>query len=526
LFSKQKTGHYKDHLTVLKITNTPTIPKNRLKKMIALLLVTSFALYVYHPMLSLAFWGDDVSHMSIAAKFNAFGLLFKDPAHAISQFSFTPLLGITFRIDYLLFGTNFLGYNLHSLFWFVTVGYLTYLFLEQLGIHRWSAMAGGISLMVSPAMVSVAGLYSTRHYLFGFGYALLSLMMLLKWCDTSRSGWFVAAVCFYFLALCSKEIYAPLLVVALFLAWPVKSNFNKALIGYFLVFLFYLLLRWLMLGSIIGGYSRGIEWGTMFFYLIKSLPRMLQTIVWGGAAPGEISAPAVVLGVLILTGTFLLAAKSNGFKGVSCLFGLLVLSLCVVALTLYVPIIRYGKEPFYCHENRFALAFSSAIWLSFWYLSGRYLTKKMAPPIVTFLLAAVIIGPLAVYGGLATAKNWGKNRITIEQVTYLNDHAAQKMLVIGHPTWFLSYYLAMLQVGNPAALVQAQAIPGPQSQAIPEQPDQRKQVHPEEFSFTVLMQPEKTILTSDDPKQIQTWLTGFAVEFDRLFSVKALMNRQ
>jgi hypothetical protein len=127
-----------------------------------------------------------------------------------------PCLGISFYIDYLLFGVNFLGYNLHSLFLLVAVGFLAYLFLQQVGLHRWPALTSGITLMVSPAMVAVAGHYSIRHYLFGFAFALLSLMMLLKWCTTSRSGWFFAAVLCYFLALCSKEIYAPLLVIAAF----------------------------------------------------------------------------------------------------------------------------------------------------------------------------------------------------------------------------------------------------------------------------------------------------------------------
>lgn len=71
------------------------------------------------------------------------------------------------------------------------------------------------------------------------------------------------------------------------LVWPSPSNLKKTLTGYSSVFIFYLLLRWLMLGSVIGGYSRGIEWGAMLCYLIKSLPRLLQTVVWGGAAPGE-----------------------------------------------------------------------------------------------------------------------------------------------------------------------------------------------------------------------------------------------
>jgi hypothetical protein len=71
----------------------------------------------------------------------------------------------------------------------------------------------------------------------------------------------------------------------------------------------------------------------------------------GRCSTRGISGSAVALGGLILSATFLLAARSKGLRGVICLSGLLVLSLCVVALTLYVPIIRYGEDPYYCHGD-------------------------------------------------------------------------------------------------------------------------------------------------------------------------------
>jgi hypothetical protein len=497
---------YKVNQTLLKKITVASLQSNRFEYIAIVLVMSLITLFVCHPLLSLAFWGDDTFLMTMAAKHNVFELLFKGPGRAISQNNFMPLLGISFYIDHLLFGINFLGYNLHSLFLLVAVGFLAYLFLQQLNLHRWPALAGGITLVVSPAMVAVAGLYSNRHYLFGLAFALLSLISILKWHQTTCSRWFWAAVCFYFLALCSKEIYAPLLVIAGFLVLPSKVDIKKTLTGYFSVFVLYLLLRWLMLGTVIGGYSRGIEVGPMFCYLIKSLPRLLQTVVWGGAAPREISGPAVALGVSILGATFLLAAKSSGLKGAFCFGGLLVLSLCVVAMTLSVPPVLYGEDPFYCHGDRLAVAFSSAIWLSFWYLAGRRLTEKEVSPLIVLLLALVIIGPLMFYGGLATANNWKKNRATIDQVTFLNNHASQKLLIVGHPAWFLQYYLAMLQAKNPGTLMQAIDRPG-----------QPKMLRPEGFSAAVLIQPEKAILTTHSPEQTQEWLKEFTAEFCGLF---------
>jgi hypothetical protein len=491
---------------LLKKINAASIPLNRFQYIAALAVIALVAWFVYHPLLSLAFWGDDIFLIKMAAKYNIFELLFKGGVYSVSKSSFTPLLGVTFYIDHLLFGFNFLGRNLHSLFWLIAVGYLASLFLQQLGLHPLPALAGGITLVATPAMVTAAAHYSNRHYLFGFGFALLSLMMILKWRRSAHPRWLWTAVCFYFLSLCSKEIYAPLPIIAGFLVWPAKADVKKTLTGYSAAFVLYLLLRLIVLGSVIGGYTRNIEWGAMLSYLVKSLPRMLQTVVWGGAAPDEIYGPAVALGSLIVIATLILAAKANGLKGVVYLGGLLVLSLSVVAITLYVPPIRYGEDPFYCHGDRLVLAFSTAVWFSFWYLAGRCLTEKKVLTLIVLLLAAVVIAPLMVYGGLATANNWKKNKTTIEQVTFINNHAAQKWLVIGHPAWFLGTYIALLQSKNSSTLMQSLDRPG-----------QLETFRLEEFSTAVSMQPEKAILTTNSSEQTQQWLTEFTTEYCRLF---------
>jgi hypothetical protein len=472
-----------------------------------LLIMALIALFVCHPLLSLAFWGDDTFLIKLAAQHTAFELLFKGPAHAINHNSFMPLLGISYSIDNLLFGLNFFGRNLHNLFWLVVAGYLTYLFLLQLGLHRLPAIAGGIALMVSPAMVSVSGHYCNRHYLFGFAFALVSLMMLLKWHKANQPKWFGGAVCFYFLAICSKEIYAPVLVIAIFLVRSLQPHIKKTFIAYSAAFTIYFILRWIMVGSFVGGYTQRIEWGTMIIYLFKSLPRLIQTTVWGNAAPSEISALAVAFGFAILLSVLCLTFATNGLKGSIFFCGLLALSLCIVAFTLYVPPVLYLTDPFYCHGDRLALAFTSSIWITFWYSSGSIMTQKKVPRFFPLLLALLIIPPLIFFGGLPTANNWKKNKITIDQVTYINNHLSEKILIIGHPTWFLRPYLALLQAKHPKPFLQAMDL----SKKL-------ESLHIEEYSTAVSLLPEQQIIRSSNPDLIQRWVEGYSFEYCRLFA--------
>ena len=469
-------------------------------------LIALFAGLVYAPMLNLAFWGDDTFLMKMAAGHSAFELLFRGPARAVSQNNFMPLLGVTFFIDRLLFGLNFLGRNLHSLFWLAAAGGLAYQLFRRLGLHRRPALAGGITLVVSPAMVSVAGHYSNRHYLFGFAFALLSLLLVLEWKENGRWGWLWSSVCFYFLALCSKEVFAPLPVVAIHLLQPWQTRSRKAVMGFSAAFLLYLVLRWIMLGHLIGGYTRSVEWGTMAGYLIQSLPRLLQTVVWGGAAPGQISWIAVTCGTSVLAAVYILAAGSHGLRGVFYQTVLLGLSLCVVALALYAPQIRYAHDPFYCHGDRLALPFSAAIWLSFWYLAGNVLATKKNSPMVTGLLAVLIIGPLMYYGGLKATDGWKKTKATIDQAVYLNTHASQQCLVIGDPTWFLGHYAVVLKTVNPDTRLE-----------VMDRPGHVQAYRPQENLPAIWLQPGAGVCTSRDPDQVRQWLKAFTSDYCRLF---------
>lgn len=481
-------------------------PSNWIQPLACFGIIACIAWFVYAPMLSLAFWGDDTFLMKLAAKYNIVALLFKGPARSISQNNFMPLLGLTFYADHVLFGFDFLGRNLHSLFWLAVVGCMAHVLLRQLGLPLGSAVAGGITIIISPATVSVAGHYANRHYLFGLAFGLASLILVNRWSERNSTVAYRAALLFYFLALASKEIYAPLPVVSGFLVWQRRADLKKAVIGFSSVLSLYLLLRWLMLGSVIGGYTSHIEWETMLAYLWKSAPRLVQTLVWGGAEPGQILPAAVAAGGLIIGITIGLAMITCGLRGVLCFIGLLGLSLCVVSFALYTPPIRYAEDPFYCHGDRLALAFSTATWFTFWYLTGRRPVVQWIAGKSLLVLAVVIIIPLTFMGGRAKAHHWKKTKATIEQAQFIQAHASEKWLVVGHPTWFLRHYVSMLGSRNPGTRIRAM-----DQSAVP------NSLPADAFDTGVRLQPDTPIATSRDKTVLMKWMADFSKDYCRLF---------
>ncbi len=479
---------------------------NLLRPVVIFLVMAFCGWFVYHPLFKLAFWGDDTFLMNFTARNTLSDLLFGEPARILSRSNFMPLVGVFFRLDHLLFGLNFTGRNIHSLIWLITVGYLGYALLFRLGLKLWTSVAGGVVLLVSPAAVSVAGLFSNRNYLFGLAFALLSLVLLMNWIVTSHPVMFFSAVCFYFLALCSKEIYAPLPVLAGFIVWQRKTGVAKTLWAYMAAFGLYLLLRRAMTGSVVGGYTQHLEGIVMLSYLVRSLPRLLETVVWGSAVPGVTNRPAAILGCLIVLSTAWLAITISGWRGLVYYCVLLALSLCVVSLALYAPIIRYADDPLYCHGDRLALAFSTVIWFSLIYCIGRLQNTGAISDKNAVLLCFAIIVPLMYYGGLKKAQSWKMEKASLSQVTFVNDNAAQRWLVIAAPTWSFGQYLDLLRLTDPGVRIQSLDSPGRDSTW-----------YIKDYPVVYRIRPNQPILHTGDPIKIQRWSKEPRAEFCKIF---------
>jgi len=404
------------------------------------------ALAVSVPLLDLCFWGDDMPLLNAVSRFGFAELLFSPARNIISQSSYMPLLGATLRVDWQVFGSNFLGYNLHSLFWLWAAGCSACLLLREAEVERLGALVGGAAVILAPATVSVSGLYATRHYLFGLAFAFLALASLLRWSKGGGRLMFGSALGFCFLAVLSKEIYVPLLLLAPLLIKLRRGSFRTAAFGCGAVFALYLGLRYIALPNFVGGYARSYDLTMVLVYFLKSLPRLAETLVWGGASPGVVSAIAAASGGIIVLSTGFLSWKKYKWPGILSFLALVFLSLCVVAPTLWVPSIRYAEDRIGCHGDRLAIVFSSSVWLSFIYLLFAGVKDLPQRRRTAVRVAALAIVPaLFFFGGIRKAQAWRLNKITIPQARFMLQNADRKILVIAQPSAGLSFFVELLR---------------------------------------------------------------------------------
>ncbi|MDO8805278.1 MAG: hypothetical protein Q7R35_12715 [Elusimicrobiota bacterium] len=431
-------------------------PRARLELAVSFIALGLLALAVSVPLLDLCFWGDDMPLLNAVSRLGFSELLFSPAGSIISQSSYMPLLGVTFRIDWLVFGSNFLGYNIHSLFWLWAAGCSACLLLREAGTERLGAFVGGAAVILAPATVSVSGLYATRHYLFGLAFALLALASLLRWSKGGGRLLFGSALGFCFLAALSKEVYLPLLLIAPLLIRLRRGSFRAPAIGCAAVFALYLGLRFIALPNLVGGYARSYDLALVLTYFLKSLPRLAETLAWGGASPGGVSAAAAAAGGVIALSDGFLAWKKYRWPGVLSFLALVFLSLCVVAPTLWAPSIRYAEDRIYCHGDRLTRVFSTSEWRSFIYLLFAGLKELPQRRRTAVRVAVVAMLPaLLFFGGLRKAQAWRFNKITIPQARFMLQNADRKILVIAQPPAGLSSFVKLLRAVRRDAAISA-----------------------------------------------------------------------
>jgi hypothetical protein len=129
--------------------------------------------------------------------------------------NFTPMLGASFKIDWMLFKMNPSGYSLHSIISLLAAAAAFYLFL-RLYMDWKPACVGVLLFLFIPITFTVTSWFSTRHYLEGLFWALLSLYFFVR--SDRRGSPSLWAGLFYLLASLNKEVYVVLPAVAFFIS--------------------------------------------------------------------------------------------------------------------------------------------------------------------------------------------------------------------------------------------------------------------------------------------------------------------
>jgi len=150
-----------------------------------------------------------------------------DTWRSYSASNLTPLLLLSFGLDYVWFGVDPWGYYAHQL-----VVLLAILATGYGLLLRWLPPAVAMAvLMAFAASLPVATLIQelmTRHYLEGLLLILWSFMLFLRGLETQNQSLSWLAALLYLLACSAKEIYVPLLAVLPFL--PLGQGWRQRLV--------------------------------------------------------------------------------------------------------------------------------------------------------------------------------------------------------------------------------------------------------------------------------------------------------
>lgn len=290
----------------------------------------------------------------------------------LTPYNFTPLVFVSLKMDFWLFGLQPFYFYAHQLLVFSGVALLTYCLLRRWCTRFYSCF--GVALFCLGAVsVTVANQLMTRHYLEGLFFFILALVIYFRVLERPGSKWLLASATAYFLAMTAKEIFLPLIFFVL--VWPREWTILQRLrvfVPYLAAVLVYLCWRTYMLGGNIDGYGIDLS------YLLFNMGNVLWTIVT--AIFGDAYFVLLIWGV---AGLFLAYAALSRQR----LIILLVAAACLVAPLFIVAEVIQGPQRFFL-LLWWVLAVSLA-----WALSALGRQKKTRLTIC--LLALVLLGTSA-----------------------------------------------------------------------------------------------------------------------------------
>lgn len=231
--------------------------------------------------LNLWFSPHDATHIYTSTQ-NTVDLLFdRDTYLMFNKWFYTPLLPISFKLDFVLFGLNPLGYRVHEMLLAFLTGVIGYK-LYRLYMPRFESWGSIYLFLFSYPVISIVGWLSMRHYLWGMVFALSSFYLFKKTETKNRFSLFLPSYFLYFFALLCKEVFTPLPAVILLLA---NGSFRERVLKaapYFFIFGGYFLLRSFMLGGF-GGYIGGNFDMSVIDFARRGISHLnlFSTSVWG-----------------------------------------------------------------------------------------------------------------------------------------------------------------------------------------------------------------------------------------------------
>jgi protein O-mannosyl-transferase len=391
----------------------------RSKNLIFLLLLLLVGTGVYWNSLDNGFVYDDLvtveENLFIRDWRNLGKFFFRDYYGRSEEYSFRPLVTLTYFADWALFQGDPRGYHLTNLLLHLLAGLSVYFLGKTICSTAGVGFLAALIFLVHPAQSEAVGGISFREDLLCALFFFLSLLAYAKsgWKGKINSASYALSLLFFILALLSKEmaVSLPLVVTAYLLLiqrrhWP--ELLRPAVLTFFLIAALYGIARMLFLyqaGTLPAAPGFGDPAGRLVLAL-KSLglygrlaflpvrltveyPDPLPPVIWSG----YLLLPA------LFTAAFLLAAGLRG-KNRTGSFGLAFFFLTLLPVLNLVPTARLGAERFI-----YLPLFGFAIWGA---ESLVRLSRKETGRLIVFPATSLILLALAA-GAAGRNRDWRDN---------------------------------------------------------------------------------------------------------------------
>ncbi len=387
-----------------------------LKSKIELLYLSSiliFLVIINYRVLGTWFIVDDTANI-FCSSFDTIRLLFDRGTYLFfNQLFFTPLLPISFKLDWFLFKMNPSGYHILNLLAAYLCCFFFYKF-QRIYLPSFFSWLGTILLSVSLPISFDISWITRKHYLWGFLFSLIALYLFKRW-ETNRKTIIIflsllsTLLCFLF-----KEAYAFLpAIIFVVSSGSIKDRAQKAL-PFFFVLAIYLLWRIYMLGGI-GGYPGSTDKSA--FLLLKTL--VIMPVNLSDSLFGFSFVPFILLILLAF-------------------FNFRMLILMVIATQIVIsPFIFYPESGFLLANKALSYVALISFALSYLMHSAYNRNKRISVAIVLFIFIPIIFGTIS------------KTKIGQEAIICLSDSYKkaseeimnskdEKILVVGNCSYYFS----------------------------------------------------------------------------------------
>lgn len=340
------------------------------------LILLFFFLYAlwsfYLPITGSFFIGDDISWIFFSATKSPLKIFFSPIEYrAISGSNYTPFLGLSFKVDWMLFGMESKGYFIHNLIAVVLTS-IAFFLLLHLYVDNFMALKGSILFLFNPILLSVFSMSSARHYIEGMFFALISLWLFIR-ADRANKISILSGFFFLLSSLC-KEVYVIVPFVAFVLSKGSLLDRFKRTLPLWCISLLYTALRLSIFEGNIGGYFFSKELGMQM--IANGLYRFFKY------TPSLLLGPYGLFLVILIFAFVLLGKKGKGLITASVLF--------VILLIPVLPVLWLLDSSFFWSRYIFHLSIFCIVSLILW---GNMVIKRGKwYRIMFFFVLCIVVG--------------------------------------------------------------------------------------------------------------------------------------